>query len=530
MSKARSYNLLCQPWIPIVWCREATDPKVQKVGILEALKYAPEIRCISHTSPFIEFGLYRLLITIVLDAYIVAGERPTIGKMRQMLKAGSFDVDLINCYLEKYKEGMELWGDEERFLQRIPADGKEAEAVVRMFAAIPSGTNVTHWHHEVEAEIGVPEEVAAQFLTTVSPWNFKVKPGEVRTLAGDPPKYALVLGETLFETIVLNLPRASGRVSAKQELDHGPSWRTLLALDRLPKVPTVTQGYTWPVRIIKLDDEGEQVAKATNYSAYKGPSEKAIKANATNRNPDVLYAAPVGWRDPHAGTLTSLDEVAHIKTRPGVPVWRDAVPLFLVSSKGEVLRGEKRRSRPEVVTNALRVLNGKDLRVAVYGMRKKSGGGGDVKVEEWFRSVMTLPAEVARDERLSYQAIDAFKTAQRVADATRTAMRMLRPKMDALPRQKVKLNEVRRMEGDRLGQFWQALEPVLAHSFLDDLTAQAADAKSKLYDRLRKEALDAFKAAADPQRRSADGLFRIANASNYLERRFTRLLPRDKNS
>src|SRR5690349_6515229 len=112
MSEPRSYDLLCQPWIPIVWKSGA----VNKVGIREALKRAAEICCIAHTAPFIEFGLYRLLITIVLDAYIVAEKRPTIGKMRQMIEASKFDECVIQEYLTKYGEGFELWGDGARFL------------------------------------------------------------------------------------------------------------------------------------------------------------------------------------------------------------------------------------------------------------------------------------------------------------------------------------------------------------------------------------------------------------------------------
>lgn len=527
MSGTPSYNLLNQPWIPVVRLEGS-----KMVGIRCALLQAQEIKSIAHTAPFIEFGLYRLLITIVLDAYIVAGKRPTIGKMKEMLAAKQFDTRIISDYLYKHRNGFELWGDDVRFLQRKPDAGKKPTAVVRMFAAIPSGTNVVHWHHEEEAEVAVPEAVAAQFLSAVSPWNFKTKPGEGRTLAGDPPMYALVLGGTLFETIILNLPRPSGRTSSKQERDNGPVWRTPLDdLAKLPKSPTVAQGYTWPVRIIRLE-QGASVSQATNYAAYKGPSEKAIKANqkkiSEGKTPDVLYGNAVAWRDPNAGTETDRDSIAHLRARPGVPVWRDAVPLFLVASQGEALRGEKRRSRPEVVGNALRILNGKDLRIAVYGMRKKSGGGGDVKVEEWYRSRLDLPSEVARDERLSHQALDAFKSAQRVADALQVALRMLRPKMAALPSAKRDLRNTQRAEGDILAGFWQRLEPVLAHEFLDSLVSDQEDAKRDLERSLRKEARAGFSRAAAPLRRDADGLFRIANASNYLEGRLSRLLPKEK--
>ena len=103
MTDPRSYDLLCAPWIPVVWREESNEPKKPKIGIRKALERAHEIRAISHTSPFIEFGLYRLLITIVLDAYIDARKRPTIGKMKDMLAATQFDSCVIKCYLEKYK-------------------------------------------------------------------------------------------------------------------------------------------------------------------------------------------------------------------------------------------------------------------------------------------------------------------------------------------------------------------------------------------------------------------------------------------
>ncbi|HRJ34278.1 MAG TPA: type I-E CRISPR-associated protein Cse1/CasA [Fimbriimonadaceae bacterium] len=523
MTDPRSYDLLCAPWIPVVWREESNEPKKPKIGIRKALERAHEIRAISHTSPFIEFGLYRLLITIVLDAYIDARKRPTIGKMKDMLAATQFDSCVIKCYLEKYKASFELWGAGPRFLQRQPAEGTktpESKAIVSMYAAIPSGTNVSHWHHVPEDDIAVTEDVAAQFLATVSPWNFKTKPGEVRTLAGDPPMYALVLGETLFETILLNLPRPSGRTSSRIERDNGPVWRTPLKdFSKLPKSPAITQGFTWPVRVIQLGDEMQDVVnKAVNQAAYKDRTkeERAKKGN--------LFV----WRDPNAGTETGPVAVDHIKVRPSVPVWRDAVPLFLVASQGEALRGEKRRSRPEVVNNALRILEGTSLRVAVYGMRKKSGGGGDVKVEEWFRSALTLPAEVARDERLSFQALDGFKTAQKVADALQVALRMLRPKMAALPRAKKDLRNAQRTEGDVLAGFWQGLEPVLAHNYLNELVIDSQTASNTLKESLRKESRDAFARASAPLRRSADGLFRIANAGNYLERRLAQLLPKEK--
>jgi hypothetical protein len=52
------------------------------------------------------------------------------------------------------------------------------------------------------------------------------------------------------------------------------------------------------------------------------------------------------------------------------------------------------------------------------------------------------------------------------------------------------------------------------------------NAEGNLQGRVRKEGRDAFARATDPHRRTADGLFRIANASNWFEGRLAGLLPK----
>ena len=523
MNGTRSYNLVEKAWIPVEWIPTTTKHSEPKIGLRTAFKQAHEIRCISHTAPFIEFGIYRILITIALDAYIMNEQRPTIGTMKRMVEIGSFDI-LIENYLSQNKKRFDLWDDDAPFLQRKPDKDKKAEAVVKMFAAVPSGSNVTHWHHFGEHETVLDESLVAQMLTAISPFNFKVKPEEVRTLAGDPPLYALVLGKNLFETVVLNLPRPNGRITAERERNNGPAWRTPLEdLRKLPKTPTHAQGFTWPVRIVKLENDlnGRGVVKNALYcAAYKKATEKA-KAKGEN-----CHDAKYGWRDPNAGIDVSGTKLTHITARPGVPVWRDAIPLFLVASEGEALRGDRRRSRPETVTNALRIMETPQFRVAVYGMRKKSGGGGDVKVEEWFRSVVSFPPEVARDSRLSARAIESFKTAQKIADTVQIAVRMLRAPSEA---KKTDRQKTQREEVNALDVFWRSLELALTGIYLSELGHGNNQAESNLAQCLRREARTTFTCLADLQRRTADGLFRVANASNWLERRLAWLLPRSKN-
>lgn len=515
-----SYNLLDQSWLPVEWSPDSAKSTEPTVGIRNALFRAHEIKCISHTAPFIEFGLYRLLITIVLDAYIVAGQRPTLGKMRSLLDKKRFDTTVIDDYLNRYKPGFDLWDTESPFLQskRAEAAGKEPKPkpIVSMFPAIPSGINLTHWHHYMEGETNLCEAVVAQLLATVSPFNFKTKPGEARTLVGDPPLYAIALGKNLFETIVLNLPRPSGRVTVEQEKKNGPAWRTRLDITKLPKVPTIAQGFTWPVRVIELlKKNGPMVAEAYNKAAYVKPTAKA-KEKGKN-----FYDAKYGWRDPNAGVEVGGDSLTHITVRLDIPIWQDLVPLFLVAGEGEALRAEKRRTRPEVISNALRVLDTPQFRVVVYGMRKKGGGGGDVKVEAWFRSVLTIPTEVARDTRLSGRALNAFNTTQKIAETLQKGLRMLRSPFAA---KRTASRDVQREERNALTVFWQSMEPVLSYEYLDALECNDLKAEEELWDKVLKQAREAFDGATGPQRRTADGLFRIANASNWFERKLQEII------
>ena len=520
MSEQATYDLLTEKWIPVVFLKGTSE----LLNIRDVLVCSSIIKGISHTSPFIEFGLYRLLITIVLDAYIVAGKRPTIGKMKEMLAAKQFDQAILMDYLDKYKEGFNLWSQTNPFLQianPIKEKGKvSADPIEKMIAPIPSGTKVAFWHHygtdEKKGETTLTWVETSHELCAVAPFCFDYAPSDICTIAGDPPLYALALGNSLFKTLVYNLPRPNGRLSKASEVKDGPTWRCIVTKpDEVPRSPTHSQAWTWPVRQIKLQkSENEDKSTVSNAVNLAGSG----KTDARKR--------VHGWRDPNAGTVTDGEALRHIRGRDGMLLWRDFVPLYLVGSEGEALRGDKRRSRPEVVTNALRLVDQELFRVAVYGFIDKGGRNNKV-FRTWIRSVLTFPTEVGRDSRLSSQAFEAFKNTQRVAKALEESLRLLKPPVKA---SKDKRPPPGRCDSDVIASFWQELEPKLAHDYLDGLGKGDASALQTLNREVKTQARRAFKGASDPHRQAADGLYRIANASNYLERRLAQLVPKEKNS
>lgn len=529
MNKPASYNLLDPGpdlgWIPVKW-RPDVEPGAPEIGIREALQRAGEIKCISHTAPFIEFGLYRLLITIVLDAYILDRQRPTIGRMKAMLEAGKFDPCVVGKYLDTYGDRFDIWHDQTPFLQRPGLSGAAGD-ISKMIAPVPSGTKITWWHHHLETDTRLTVVEAARELCSVAPFCFDYAPKDICTIGGDPPLYIVVQGENLFETIVYNLPRPSGRLNARQEMDDGPAWRSIVQdTAALPRSPTHAQAWTWPVRQLLLirTDDAEVIGKAVNIAgAEKTAARRRVR----------------GWRDPNAGTITSAKGVRQLRAGDLVPgfartagqgdqnpmvFWRDIVPMCLVASEGEALRGERLRSRPEAVTNALRITQGQLLRLAVYGFVDKGGKNNKV-FRMWFRSVLTLPAEVAHDSRLSARAIIAFNTAQSVASALQKALQLLRPPLKA---NRGRRPPPGRGDSDVLADFWQSLELILSRDYLNELGSGNSQAEATLWERIRQEARRSFFRATGPQRRTADGLFRIANASNWLERRLGSILPKPR--
>jgi len=70
------------------------------------------------------------------------------------------------------------------------------------------------------------------------------------------------------------------------------------------------------------------------------------------------------------------------------------------------------------------------------------------------------------------------------------------------------------------------LELPLAGTYLEALGGSNPAAERELWNAIRMEARAAFTHATGPQRRTADGLFRIANAANWFEGGLNRLLPK----
>jgi CRISPR type I-E-associated protein CasA/Cse1 len=504
-----SFNVLTEPWIPVVRPNGSSD----EMGIVECLERAHELREIRDPAPTVEFGIYRLLVAFVLDMLILADQRPEDPlDLRVLLQAGRFDSAAIADYVNRCGDVFDLFSPQRPFLQNPNAGGEE-KSVFDFFPVFPSGANVVHFAHQRSSDqIATPAEMV-RLLTTVSPFNVKVKTGQPRTIVGDPPVYALPVGDSVFSTLVLNLPLPDPRFTLADELKTGPVWRSIPTEGQSGTAPA--QSLTWPCRRVKLSlpDATGHVKSITN--------ETGLKALAF-------------WKDPSCAIFEGDGKTRHLRLQTSRPLWLDAGPLSLLA-EGSVKRGKNDWVfvRPEVVSTALSAEQGGNLRVRFYGWRTDQA-----KVYEWIVCQWAVPSKLALSLRLGSLVHLELQRAESAARALHTGVLGLAPEFER-EEKKVRNRKAwdkREMRGlaDRCERaYWQRLEPefrplmaafaALEPDAPDDLELVQATAAG-WRKAIRSNALEQFESAARDMDADGDALERQVKARNRLTFRLKEVL------
>ena len=202
-------------------------------------------------SPAVELGIYRILIALIIDAYDVHRYRQLVN----LLWAGRFDIDALDQYVSSVGEcRFDLFDSDYPFLQisEEAADGLSREPVSRLLQHIPSGSFWLHFHHQRSDLQAFSPAVCARALSTVAPFMTAGGAGHSPSINGAPPWYVLVLGNNLFETLVLN---CCVMIILGQEGDAPPAWSGEDHAGREGAhvtVKSICEGYTWRPRSIRF--------------------------------------------------------------------------------------------------------------------------------------------------------------------------------------------------------------------------------------------------------------------------------------
>lgn len=327
------YNLLVEPWIRVSYGNGNTE----QLGILDIVRRAHGIREICENSPMEEFGIFRLVQLILLDAY-----RPqTIDDIKSILDKGSFDTSIVESYIARCKEEgvtFDILNSERPFLQANNWDKDNIVSVSKLNPFMPSGTNHVHFVHCFESEARMSLADTAKALCAAYLFATPGGRGYVTGPCGDRNVYCVPHGDNLFETLVYNLvPLGSF------ELYGSPSviWRDDGAVESGKTEPQTSlfRGMMFPARKIRIEqvEEGRYV-RTINYA----PGEKLDAGH--------------GFYDPNVGYFHSEKGIFPVKSNPNKEMWRNLTTI---------LDRWNSNACPMVVSNC-RELTDSDIRLVIY--------------------------------------------------------------------------------------------------------------------------------------------------------------------
>lgn len=306
--------------IDVGWIQVIQGGAVRDVGLREAVRDAHEFEDLDWADPLVASSLMGLMLAIVREATGFFRAADIVGA----LGAGRFDGALIDAYFDAHADDFDLFHPDKPFFQvaGLEATSGGPKPVSLIVPEIATGNNVPLFSSVSESSVA-PLSVAeaARRLISCQAWDTAaIKTG----VKGDPkvsggkttgnPTGPLgqlgvvtVIGASLFETLVLNLPMISpvpGDRPAWAE-PANPTWRERAAFGPLDLL-------TWQSRRVRLFPEavdgmtvvtgvivaaGDRLipdASLEPRTAYRRipkpkPGEAALRARR-------LHAGAMGWR------------------------------------------------------------------------------------------------------------------------------------------------------------------------------------------------------------------------------------------
>jgi hypothetical protein len=269
-----SYNLLEEPWIPVLW----KDGHSGGLGIIAALEQAARIRQIAANNPMDRLAILRFLLALLYWC------RGNPSDDRESIT--SFPSDWFKTLDEK-KDCFNLLGEGGRFYQ-YKRGGEEKKSANYLVQEVPTGTSVRHFRHSTDYQDGLCPACCATGLLRLPAFATQGGQGKSPGINQKPPVYVLPVGGSLAETL-----RLSWREVTDPDLGV-PAWeKPDLNLPEHGNVPLLV-GLTWLPRRVWLDDPGEPEGNCIACARRGMLIRRCVFAGLGSSK-----AAGRVWKDPH---------------------------------------------------------------------------------------------------------------------------------------------------------------------------------------------------------------------------------------
>lgn len=433
-----TFNLLAAPWVPCI----RMDGTPVELGLQEALTRAHELRELHGESPLVTAALYRLLLAVLHRVFGPADSR----EWAVLWEDHRWDGARLGAYLRHWRHRFDLFDPQHPFYQ-APDPRVKPKSVTSLAYEVASGNNPTLFDHHMDLEgISLAPAEAARMLVAVQAFGLAGLSGLAQKFTDAPCARGIVFlveGDSLFETLSLNLLPYTTDSPIQRQRDDRPAWEMDDPFSPHRSRPSGYLDYlTWQNRRVLLLPEGTRSALAVRQMTFA----PGLRLADGILNPMTNYR-------PHEKRgfipLTFTEQRA---------LWRDSAALFR-------LRDEK--NKPPHVFNWLANLSedghlsvAQTRRYVALGMSKKQA-----KVNFYQSERMPLPLVYLTDESLRGALATALETAERTARklsaaAWTLATLILSPEADARsgrrPLRQDVVNLTNRWAIDRY--YWSRLE------------------------------------------------------------------------
>jgi CRISPR system Cascade subunit CasA len=321
-----TFNLTTRPWLPCIMA----DGHAQELSLSDALIRAHEVRELFDESPLVTVALHRVLLAILHRNFGPANT----DEWFELWRRGRWNEEKLAEYFTRWHERFDLFHAERPFYQvgEIADAGRQPVSI--LFQELATGNNTTLFDHTYEdAALALDPALAARGL--LARQTFSVGFGKsLPFYFSDSPLIrgfsVLVAGDTLFETLALNLIRydRDNPIAGSARREDLPAWE-----QDHPEPPrkegTVPAGYldylTWQSRRIHLYAGGDPpvVRQCQLQQGFKLADPPLDPLKCYRKDPKRGYVAVsfreerALWRDSYA--LFQAAEESH--KRPAIFNW-----------------------------------------------------------------------------------------------------------------------------------------------------------------------------------------------------------------
>ncbi|MCX5887977.1 MAG: type I-E CRISPR-associated protein Cse1/CasA [Deltaproteobacteria bacterium] len=396
-----SFNLVDEPWIPCLFAHGDTD----ELCLYDALARAHEIREIFDSSPLVVTTLHRLLLAILHRNF----GPESLTDWKKLWQRGHWDEATLRGYFNQWRHRFDLFHPERPFYQVPEMKNDEEQPIqkhpVHLLALEASaGNNPTLFDHSFStAPATFTPARAARYLVACQAFALGggVSQPENFTHAPLVRGYSiLVLGNTLFETLALNMHGyTKERPIAWQGKDDPPVWEQE-PQPQPSKGSVKPKGYldylTWQSRRIYLVPEPRPGLV------------KHCQILQNRRLADDFYQDPfmAYKKDEKRGILPR-------KIDPEKALWRDCQALF------ELPGADSAFLRPEIFNWVARSIeSSRNLCFALGGL-----GADRAKVFLWRQERLPLPLTYLENVDLLGRLKGALSLAEEVSRTLKNHLR-----------------------------------------------------------------------------------------------------------